>query len=192
MGSQRVGDDWATELNWTVYVQQYGILIIRADSCVCAQSLSGVWLFATPMDCSLPGSYVHRVFFRQEHWSGLPCPTPGDLSNSGIKPRFPALQADSLPSEPPGKLHVTTPKTGTQDCHIIVKKLLHIIPLYPYPYIAQSCPTLCNPVDCSPPGSAIHGILWARILEWVAISSSRGSSQPRDWIQVSPHCRQTL
>ena len=38
----------------------------------------------------------------------------------------------------------------------------------------QSCPTLCDPVDCSPPGSSIHGILRARILEWVAILSSRG------------------
>ena len=37
--------------------------------------------------------------------------------------------------------------------------------------VAQSCPTLCNPVDCSPPGSSIHGILQARILEWVAISN---------------------
>ena len=42
-------------------------------------------------------------FSRQEHWSGLPCPPPGDLPNPGIKPRSPALQADSLPSEPPGK-----------------------------------------------------------------------------------------
>ena len=51
--------------------------------------------------------------------------------------------------------------------------------------VAQSCPTLCDPVDCSPPGSSIHGILQARILEWVAISFSRGSSQPRDQTQVS-------
>ena len=51
--------------------------------------------------------------------------------------------------------------------------------------VAQLCPTLCDPVDCSPPSSSIHGILQARILEWVAISFSRGSSQPRDWTQVS-------
>jgi len=43
----------------------------------------------------------------------------------------------------------------------------------------------CDPMDCSPPGSSIHGILQARILEWVAISFSRGSSQSRDWTQVS-------
>ena len=44
---------------------------------------------------------------------------------------------------------------------------------------AQSSPTLCDPMDCSPPGSSVHGILQARILEWVAIPSSRGSPQPR-------------
>ena len=44
----------------------------------------------------------------------------------------------------------------------------------------QSCPTLCNPIDGSPPGSPIPGILQARILEWVAISSFTRSSQPRD------------
>ena len=43
----------------------------------------------------------------------------------------------------------------------------------------QSCPTLCDPVDCSPPGSSVHGMLQARILEWVAMPSSRGSSRPR-------------
>ena len=51
--------------------------------------------------------------------------------------------------------------------------------------VAQSCPTLCNPVDCSLPGFSVHGILQARILEWVAISLSRGSSRPRDRTQVS-------
>ena len=50
---------------------------------------------------------------------------------------------------------------------------------------AQSCLTLCDLMDCSPPGSSVYGILQARILEWVAISFSRGSSQPRDWTQVS-------
>ena len=46
---------------------------------------------------------------------------------------------------------------------------------------AQSCLTLCNPMGCSPPGSPVQGIFQARILEWVAISSSRGFSQSRDW-----------
>ena len=42
--------------------------------------------------------------------------------------------------------------------------------------VSPSCLTLCDPMDSSPPGSSVHGILWARILEWVAVSSSRGSS----------------
>ena len=50
---------------------------------------------------------------------------------------------------------------------------------------AQSCPTLCDPMDCSPPGSSACGIFQARILEWVAISSSRGSSWPRARTRVS-------
>ena len=49
-----------------------------------------------------------------------------------------------------------------------------------YSSVAQSCPTLCSPIDCSLPGSSISGIFQARVLEWVAISFSRGSSQPRD------------
>ena len=49
----------------------------------------------------------------------------------------------------------------------------------------QSCPTLCDPVDCSPPGSSVHGILQARILECVAFPFSRGSSRPRDQAHVS-------
>ena len=51
--------------------------------------------------------------------------------------------------------------------------------------VAQSCPTLCNPMDCSPPGSSVHGIFQARVLEWVAIAFSGGSSQPRDQTRVS-------
>ena len=59
--------------------------------------------FCDPMDCSLPGSSVHGGFSRQEYWSGLPCPPPGVLSDPGIKPGSPALQADSLPDELQGK-----------------------------------------------------------------------------------------
>ena len=56
--------------------------------------------------------------------------------------------------------------------------------------VTQSCPTLCNLMNCSPPCPSVHGILQARILEWVAIPFSRGSSQTRDRTQVS--CRQIL
>ena len=62
---------------------------------------------------------------------------------------------------------------------------LVIVMLYMCMLVTQSCPTLCNAVDCSPPGPLVREILQARILEWVAISFSRGSSQPKDRTQVS-------
>ena len=58
--------------------------------------------------------------------------------------------------------------------------------------ITQSCPTLCDPMNCSPPGSSVHGILQVRILEQVAIPFSRGSSQPRDQTPGVLYCRQIL
>ena len=54
-----------------------------------------------------------------------------------------------------------------------------------HPKSLQSCPTVWDPMDHSPPGSSVHGILQARVLEWVAISFSRGSSRLRDWTCVS-------
>ena len=64
--------------------------------------LSHVQLFVQPwtVACQAP---LSMGFSRQEYWNGLPCPPPGDLPDPGIQPRSPALQADSLPSEPPGK-----------------------------------------------------------------------------------------
>ena len=66
------------------------------------------------MDYSLPHSSVLEIS-RQEYWSGLPFPSPGDLPDPGIEPRSPALQADSLPSELSGKpsWSLTTGMTGT-------------------------------------------------------------------------------
>ena len=58
--------------------------------------------------------------------------------------------------------------------------------------VTQSCPTLFDPMDCSLPGSALHGIFQTRVLEWFAISFSRGSSWPRDQTPGLLHCRQTL
>ena len=58
--------------------------------------------------------------------------------------------------------------------------------------VFQLCPTVCDPMDCSLPGSSVHGILQARILEWVAIPFLRGSSQPRSRTQVYPHSKQIL
>ena len=58
-------------------------------------------------------------------------------------------------------------------------------PVIQFSLVAQSCPTLCDPMDYSLPGSSVHGILQARVLEWVGISFSRGSSQARDETRFS-------
>ena len=66
------------------------------------KSLSRVWLFVTPWTAAYQ-ALRSMGFSRQEYWSGLPFPSPGDLPNPGIEPRSPALQTDTLPSEPLGK-----------------------------------------------------------------------------------------
>ena len=65
--------------------------------------LSRVRLFATPWTVAHQTS-PSMEFYRQEYWSGFPFPSPGDLPNSGIEPKSPALQVDALQSEPPGTL----------------------------------------------------------------------------------------
>ena len=82
-------------------------------------------------------------------------PSPRDLPNPGIEPRSPALQVDSLLAQPPGK-----PAAAAATAAAAAAKS------------RQSCPTLCDPIDSSPPGSPVSGILQARTLEWVAISFS--------------------
>ena len=66
------------------------------------ESLSPVGLFAAPWTVTYQAP-LSMGFSRQEYWSGLPFPSPGNLPNPGIKPASPALQADALPSEPPGE-----------------------------------------------------------------------------------------
>jgi len=103
-------------------------------------------------------------FSRQEYWSGLPSPSPGNLPDPGIELGSLALQADSLLFEPPGKpllFLILNFKMGLK-----VK-------------VAWSCPTLWDPMDI------VRGILQARVLECVAYLFSRRSSQPRDRTQVS-------
>ena len=80
-------------------VQQ--LIIYLREQGLCAQSLSCVRLFVTPWTVAHQTPLSMR-FSRQECWSGLPCPPPGDLPHPGMEPRSPSLQADSLPSEPQG------------------------------------------------------------------------------------------
>ena len=96
-------------------------------------------------------------FSMQEYWSGLPFPSAGDLPDPGIKSGSPVLQEDSLPTEPAGSYHV-------MNFFMLCVKVL------------QSSD--CDSMDCSPPGSSVRGISQARILESVAISSSRDLPHP--------------
>ena len=72
---------------------EYTVLCLVTQSCP---------TLLDPVDCHPSGSSLHGVL-QARNWSGLPCPPPGDLPNPGIEPRYPALQVDSLPSEPPEK-----------------------------------------------------------------------------------------
>ena len=107
-----------------------------------------------------------------EHWSGSLIPSSGDLPDPGIELGPPALQADSLPAELPRRpqYHSYTESKKNDCCCSLIVKL---------------CLTLSDPIDCKPSGSSVHGILQARVLEWAAMPSSRGFSQPGDQTQVS-------
>ena len=73
--------------------------------------------------------------------------------------------------------------TSVWHCHLLQKWKV---------VVGQSCQTLCDPMDCSPPGSSVHEISQARILEWVAVSFSGGSSRPKDQTSISCIGRQIL
>ena len=77
------------------------------------------WLFATPWTVAYQAP-PSMEFSRQEYWSGLPFPSPGDLPNSGIEPGSPAFQADTLTSEPPGKPTMDKGQAQITVCTIII------------------------------------------------------------------------
>ena len=149
--------------------------------------LSHVQLFAIPWTVAYQAPQSME-FSRQEYWSGLPFPSLGDLPDPGIEPRSPSLQADALPSEPPGKPQRNL-KREAPCCAIVVTMLwLRFKPRLLWPQhrvltTVQSRPAtgdLCDPRDYT-----VHEILQASILEWAAFPFFRGSSQPRDRTQVS-------
>ena len=86
------------------------------------KSLSHVGLFAIPWTVVYQAS-LSMGFSRQEYWSGLPFPSPGDLPDPGIEPRSPALQADTLPSELPGKPE--RPNNNIKNCNCIINEMLY-------------------------------------------------------------------
>ena len=116
-------------------------------------------------------------FPRQEYWRGLSFPSLRDIQGYSW-PRDQTqgsyIAVDSLLTEPLGKPLFPVSRITT-DFYVVLFKFSNILYLC---LLTQSCPTLCDPMDCSLPGSTVLGILQARILEWVAISYSRGSSDP--------------
>ena len=139
---------------------------------------------------------------------GSPFPSPGDLPNPGIKSRSPTLQMDSLPAEPQGKprntgkgslsllqgIFVTQESNqGLLHCRLIffftnwaIREAHMNSGLNSLPYTALAKVMSNSAMLLTvPPGSSVHGLLQARIVEWVAFPFSRGSSQPRDQTQVS-------
>ena len=136
------------------------------------KSLSRIRLFATPWTVAYQAP-PSMGFSRQEYWSGLPFPSPGDLPDPGIEPRSPILEADALTSEPPGQENSRNTSTSAL--------LIRLKPLTVW--ITTNCEKFLKRWDYQT--TSVHGILQAGILEWVAISFSRGSSQPRDLTQLS-------
>ena len=139
-------------LSFEVYPTRNSQMVV-----VVIKLLSRVQLFCDPMDSQAP---LSMGFSRQEYWSGLPFPSSGDPPNPGIKPASPALQADSLPLSQKG-----SPMSDLPHFKVIWNSL------YVKVLVPQSCPTLWDPMDYSPPGCLVHGILQTRILEWVVIPS---------------------
>ena len=152
--------------------------------------LSCVQLFATPWTVTLQAP-LSMAFPKQEYWSGLPFPSPGCLLNPGIQPRSPALAGRFFTSQPPAaaakllqlcptlRPHRRQPtrlphpwdspgKNTGVGCHF----LLQYMKVKSESEVVQLCPTLRDPMDCSLPGSSVHGSFQARVLEWVASAFS--------------------
>ena len=141
--------------------------------CVLAKSLQLCLTLCDPVDCSLPDPSVHGILQAPiQEWVAMPSSKGSSQSRD---------QTASLPSPALAGGFFTTELPGKP------KRMFSLLCL-----VAQSCMTFCDPMDCSLPGSFVHGILQTRILEWVAMPSSWASSQPRDRTCVSCIDRQVL
>ena len=137
------------------------------------------------MVISLPHTFAHPVSKVQ---IVIPCKVYGSILLPVLKDLILSYEQSSIPSTP---LKITLFLLCFQTLFLLDSVFTIFFSLTVGTFnlevclVTQSCPTLCNPMDCSSPDSSVLGILQARILEWVAMPSSRGSSQPRDWTQVS-------
>ena len=124
-----------------------------------------------PMDCSLPGSSVHGIFqARVLEWSAIAF-SNFNLTKPQISVRSLFYRQEIADSQ---RHKITFPVSRLP---LTLREMEHLAQCV---LVTESCQTLCDPMDCSLPGSSVHGIFQARILPSVIISSSRGSSQPRD------------
>ena len=92
-------------LPWIINFQKFGRHCIALNTACVLSHFSRVQLFATPWTIVLQAPPSMK-FSKQEYWSGLSCPSPGNLPEQGIKPKSPALHVDSLQSEPPRKSQI--------------------------------------------------------------------------------------
>ena len=150
-----------------LYLQEHLLLLLL----LLLSRFSHVQLCATPQMAAQQAP-LSLGFSRQEHWSGLPCPSPmpesevASVVSDSLRPRRWQPARFPCPWDSPGK------NTGV-GCHF----LLQCIRVKSESEVAQSCPTLSDPMDGSLPGSWVHGIFQARVLEWGAIAFSHIYSQ---------------
>ena len=135
----------------------HGILLYRAHYIhfVVVWLLSHAWLFATP-----------RIATRQ-----------ASLSSTISQRLLRFMSTESSDAASPSVM-INIQSTISPVVYSVCEGEVEVL-------VAQSCPTLCDPMDCSPPGSSVHEISRTRVLEWVASPFSRGSSRSRDWTWVS-------
>ena len=134
------------------------------ESEVKVKSLSRIWLFATPWTIAYQVPPI-MGFSRQEYWSGLPFPSLGDLPDPGIKPGSPRLQADAVPSEPPGK-----------------PKVQHLTSLAPLPCLPL--PTFLWRQFPFSPGSHYEGRGWTVFLS-VSPALAWSGELYRGWLRMN-------
>ena len=160
-----------THTHTLVYFSIHPSMKVKVKSVSCVQLLATLQTVAHQAPPSMG-------FSRQEYWSGLPFPSPGDPPNPGIEPSSPALQADSLLSEPPGNpsiciknheflwyLQFQSNYTGfvlASFLYIFITPFSNNEKIDTYTVccsVAKSCPTLCDPMDCSMPDSSVFHYL---------------------------------
>ena len=153
-----------------------------------------------PTSPSLPGGFLTtgppRKSSRPKSWQPLEHRLGGDhparkqrgqVQTADLGRVFKNLQRPEQEPRGHGRAGQQYAMLNVLSCHSLKQELLFdpYNNIHVHVCVSQSCPALCDPMDCSPPGSSVHGILQARILQWVTIPFSRGSSWPRNWTQVS-------